>query len=170
ATAALLFYVLVYTRLLKRSTHQNIVIGGAAGAAPALVGWAAVRGGLALPAWVLFAVVFYWTPPHFWALALRYETDYAAAGVPMLPVVRGKTTTTRQMLLYAGLTGLASMLLVPVAGVGWIYLLAAVGLGAWFVWETWLVHRDPGRAMVLFIRSTYYLALLFAAVALDVLI
>lgn len=170
ATAALLFYVLVYTRLLKRSTHQNIVIGGAAGAAPALVGWAAVRGGLALPAWVLFAVVFYWTPPHFWALALRYETDYAAAGVPMLPVVRGKTTTTRQMLLYAGLTGLASMLLVPVAGVGWIYLLAAVGLGAWFVWETWLVHRDPGRAMVLFIRSTYYLALLFAALALDVLI
>jgi protoheme IX farnesyltransferase len=170
ATAALLFYVLVYTRLLKRSTHHNIVIGGAAGAAPALVGWAAVQGRLALPAWVLFAVVFYWTPPHFWALALRYEGDYAAAGIPMLPVVRGTKTTTRQMLLYAGLTGLASMLLVPVAGAGWIYLLAAVGLGAWFVWETWLVHRDPGRAMVLFIRSTYYLAFLFAAVALDVLI
>lgn len=170
ATAALLFYVLVYTRLLKRSTHQNIVIGGAAGAAPALVGWAAVQGGMALPAWVLFAVVFYWTPPHFWALALRYEADYAAAGVPMLPVVRGTKVTTQQMLLYAGLTGLTSMLLVPIAGVGWIYLMAAVGLGAWFVWETWLVHRDPGRAMVLFIRSTYYLALLFAAVALDALI
>jgi protoheme IX farnesyltransferase len=170
STAALLFYVFVYTRWLKRTTDQNIVIGGAAGAAPALVGWAAVQGRLGLPAWILFAVVFYWTPPHFWALALRYQSDYALASVPMMPVVRGTGPTTRQMLLYAGLTALASLLLVPVAGMGWIYLLAAVSLGGMFVWETWLVHRDPGRAMVLFTYSTRYLALLFGAVMLDVLI
>ena len=129
STLALLFYVFVYTRWLKRTTDQNIVIGGAAGAAPALVGWAAVQGSVGLPAWVLFAVVFYWTPPHFWALALRYQADYARASVPMMPVVRGIAPTTRQMLLYAGLTALASLLLVPVAGMGWIYLLAAVTLG-----------------------------------------
>ena len=170
STAALLFYVFVYTRWLKRTTDQNIVIGGAAGAAPALVGWAAVQGRLGLPAWILFAVVFYWTPPHFWALALRYQSDYALASVPMMPVVRGTAPTTRQMLLYAGLTALASLLLVPVAGMGWIYLLAAVVLGSIFIWETWLVHRDPGRAMVLFTYSTRYLALLFGAVMLDVLI
>lgn len=170
STSALLFYVLVYTLLLKRNTHQNIVIGGAAGSAPALVGWAAVQGRLALPAWVLFAVVFYWTPTHFWALALRYEADYAVAGVPMLPVVRGTEHTTRQMLLYAGLTALVSMLLIPLGGLGWIYLLAAVGLGSWFFWDTWRVHRDSRRAMLLFRHSTYYLALLSTAVALDVLI
>ena len=170
STLALLFYVFVYTRWLKRTTDQNIVIGGAAGAAPALVGWAAVQGSLDLAAWVLFAVVFYWTPPHFWALALRYQADYASASVPMMPVVRGTAPTTRQMLLYAGLTALASLLLVPVAGMGWIYLLAAVALGGLFVWETWLVHRDPGRAMLLFTYSTRYLALLFAAVMLDVLV
>jgi protoheme IX farnesyltransferase len=170
STLALLFYVFVYTRWLKRTTDQNIVVGGAAGAAPALVGWAAVQGSVGLPAWILFAVIFYWTPPHFWALALRYEADYAKAAVPMMPVVRGTAPTTRQMLLYAGLTALSSLLLVPVAGMGWIYLLAAVSLGGVFVWETWLVHRDPGRAMILFTYSTRYLALLFAAVLLDVLV
>jgi heme o synthase len=170
ATAALGFYVFIYTRWLKRTTAQNIVIGGAAGAVPALVGWAAVQGRLALPAWVLFAVVFYWTPPHFWALALRYQKDYESAGVPMLPVVRGVGITTRQMVIYAGLTALASLLLVPVAGMGWFYLLSSIGLGGWFVVETWAVRRDPGRAMVLFTRSTYYLALLSAAVVVDVFI
>ena len=170
STLALLFYVFVYTRWLKRNTDQNIVIGGAAGAAPALVGWAAVQGRLGLAAWILFVIVVYWTPPHFWALALRYQGDYATASVPMMPVVRGTAPTTRQMLLYAGLTALASLLLVPVAGMGWIYLLAAVTLGGLFVWETWLVHRDPGRAMVLFAYSTRYLALLFGAVMLDVLV
>lgn len=169
STLALGFYVLVYTRWLKRSTDQNIVIGGAAGAVPALVGWAAVQGRLALPAWVLFAVVFYWTPPHFWALALRYRTDYASAGVPMMPVVKGIAPTTRQMLLYSGLTVLASLLLVPVAGMGWFYLLAAIGLGGWFLAETWLVHRLPERAMVLFTRSTYYLGLLSVSAVVDVL-
>ncbi|MGH8928064.1 MAG: heme o synthase [Acidimicrobiia bacterium] len=170
STTALLFYVLVYTGWLKRTTDQNIVIGGAAGASPALVGWAAVTGSIGLPAWVLFAVIFYWTPPHFWALALRYQTDYSRASVPMMPVVRGPKATTRQMMLYAGLTVLASLLLVPVAGMGWIYLLAAVSLGGWFVWQTWLVHLDSSRAMVLFSYSTRYLGFLFASVLVDVLV
>lgn len=170
ATAALLFYVFVYTRWLKRSSDQNIVIGGAAGAAPALVGWAAVTGEVNLAAWILFAVVFYWTPPHFWALALRYRDDYAAAGIPMLPVKRGVEATTRHMVIYAGLTAITSLLLVPVAAMGWIYLLAAIGLGAWFVWGSLRVRREPQGAMVLFINSTYYLALLFLAAMADVLI
>lgn len=170
STVALGFYVVVYTRWLKRTTDQNIVIGGAAGAVPALVGWAAVQGNLGRPAWVLFAVVFYWTPPHFWALALRYQSDYAEAGVPMMPVVKGVGPTTRQMLLYAGFTVLASMFLIPVAGLGWLYLISSIGLGGWFLVETWLVHRHPGRAMLLFVRSSYYLALLSAAVVIDVLV
>lgn len=170
ATAALLFYVLVYTLWLKRTSNQNIVIGGAAGAAPALVGWAAVTGGVELPAWILFSVVFYWTPPHFWALALRYRDDYQAAAVPMLPVTNGISSTTRQMVLYAGLTAITSVLLVPTAGMGWIYLLAAVGLGGWFLWQTLRVHFRPERAMVLFSQSTRYLSFLFLAVMLDVLL
>ncbi len=170
ATAALLFYVLVYTLWLKRTSNQNIVIGGAAGAVPALVGWAAVTGGVELPAWILFSVVFYWTPPHFWALALRYRDDYQAAAVPMLPVTNGISFTTRQMVLYAGLTAITSVLLVPTAGMGWIYLLAAVGLGGWFLWQTLRVHFRPERAMVLFSQSTRYLSFLFLAVMLDVLL
>ena len=170
STAALLFYVFVYTMALKRLTAQSIVIGGAAGAAPALVGWAAVTGSLGLSAWVLFLVVFYWTPPHFWALALRYKDDYERAGVPMLPVVAGVETTTRWMLLYTGLMVGVSLLLVPVGGMSWTYLGAAVILGGWFLWDTWRVFRDPDRAMRLFTTSTVYLAALFAAVMLDVLI
>jgi protoheme IX farnesyltransferase len=170
STAAVVFYVWVYTLALKRSTVQNIVIGGAAGAAPVLVGWAAVQGGLALPAWVLAAIVFYWTPPHFWALALRFREDYEAAGVPMLPVVKGVEATTRQILIYSGVLVLVSLLLVPAAGMGWIYLAAAVGLGAWFVYEAWMVRRHPERAMKLFTASTFYLAALFAAVMVDVLV
>lgn len=170
STAALLFYVLVYTAGLKRRTTQNIVIGGAAGAAPALVGWAAVRDEVGLAAWVLFAVVFYWTPPHFWALAVRYEDDYAAAGVPMLPVVRGVEATTRSMLLYSGTMVLVSLLLVPVAPMGWVYLLSAVGAGAWFLWETYRVRREPARAMKLFTASTVYLTVVFAAATVDVLV
>jgi protoheme IX farnesyltransferase len=170
ATAALLFYVLVYTLWLKRSSNQNIVIGGAAGAVPALVGWAAVTGGVELPAWILFAVVFYWTPPHFWALALRYREEYEAASVPMLPVTSGVSTTTRQMVLYAGLTAITSVLLVPMAGMGWVYLLSAIGLGGWFLWHTWQVHVRPERAMLLFSQSTRYLTFLFLAVLVDVLV
>ena len=170
ATAALLFYVFVYTMILKRSTVQNIVIGGAAGAAPALVGWAAVTGGLALPAWTLFLIVFYWTPPHFWALAIRYKDDYAAAGVPMLPVVAGVEATTRRMLLYTGVMVALTLLLVPVASLSWIYLVAAVALGTWFLGDTWRVYRRPDEAMRLFMTSTVYLAALLASVMLDVLI
>jgi protoheme IX farnesyltransferase len=170
STAALLFYVFVYTMRLKRATVQNIVIGGAAGAAPTLVGWAAVSGTVGVPAWVLFLIVFYWTPPHFWALALRYQDDYAAAGVPMLPVVAGVAATTRRMLLYTGLMVGVSLLLVPLGGMSWIYLGSAVGLGAWFLWDTWRVVRHPEDAMRLFTTSTVYLSALFAAVLLDVVL
>jgi protoheme IX farnesyltransferase len=170
STAALLFYVFVYTIALKRSTVQNIVIGGAAGAAPVLVGWAAVTNTVGLPAWVLFLVVFYWTPPHFWALAIRYKDDYEAAGVPMLPVVSGVEVTTRRMLLYTGVMVGVSLLLVPVAAMSWIYLGAAIGLGAWFLWDTWRVYRRPEDAMRLFTTSTVYLSALFASVMLDVLV
>lgn len=170
STAALLFYVIVYTAGLKRRTVQNIVIGGAAGAAPALVGWAAVRDEVGLAAWILFAVVFYWTPPHFWALAIRYQDDYAAAGVPMLPVVRGVEATTRSMLTYSGTMVLISLMLVPVAAMEWVYLVAAAGTGAWFLWETFRVRLDPSRAMKLFTASTVYLSLVFAAVIVDVLV
>jgi protoheme IX farnesyltransferase len=170
STGALAFYVLVYTMLLKRSTSQNIVIGGAAGAVPVLVGWAAVTGTLALPAWVLFAVIFYWTPPHFWALALRFEDDYRAAGVPMLPVVAGARATSIQILLYAVLLTGISLALFPVAGMGWVYLVAASLLGAWFVFEAVRLYRNRARAMVVFQFSNVYLTMLFAAVALDVLV
>ncbi len=170
STAALLFYVFVYTLGLKRTSSQNIVIGGAAGAAPALVGWAAVTGTIGLPAWVLFLVVFYWTPPHFWALAIRYLDDYERAGVPMLPVVAGIEATTRKMLLYTGLMVAISLLLVPVAGMRWVYLVAALGLGAWFLWDTWRVYLRPQEAMRLFTTSTVYLAALFGAVLVDVLV
>lgn len=170
STAALLFYVFVYTIALKRKSVQNIVIGGAAGAAPVLVGWAAVTGTIGVSAWVLFLVVFYWTPPHFWALALRYKDDYERAGVPMLPVVAGVEATTRRMLLYTGLMVGVSLLLVPLAGMSWIYLTASLILGAWFLWDTWRVYREPSQAMRLFTTSTVYLSVLFAAVMLDVLL
>lgn len=170
STAALLFYVFVYTIGLKRKSTQNIVIGGAAGSAPTLVGWAAVTGTVGVPAWVLFLIVFYWTPPHFWALALRYKEDYEAAGVPMLPVVAGVEATTRRMLLFTGSMVGVSLLLVPLGDMSWIYLVAAVLLGGWFQWDTWRVHRNPADAMRLFTTSTVYLSALFAAVMLDVLL
>lgn len=164
---AFLFYVFVYTLRLKRTTTQNIVIGGAAGAVPTLVGWAAVTGRLELPAWVMFAIVFAWTPAHFWALSLRYLGDYAAAGVPMLPVVRGVEVTTQRILAYAGTTVLFSLALVPVADMGWVYLVGAIGLGAWLMFEAFLVGRRPDRAMTLFVRSNTYLAALFGAMLID---
>ena len=169
AVAALGFYVVVYTIALKRYTPQNIVIGGAAGAAPALIGWAAVTGSLALEAWLLFAIVFFWTPPHFWALAIRFRRDYEAAGIPMLPVVAGESATVRQILLYSiSLTGI-TLLLQPVAELGAVYLVVAVVLGAGFVAGAAMVMTRPGKAMALFRYSNLYLALLFGAVALDVL-
>jgi protoheme IX farnesyltransferase len=170
AASAIGFYVFVYTLWLKRSTPQNIVIGGAAGCVPVLVAWAAVTGTVQVPALVLFAIVFYWTPPHFWALALRYRGDYAAASVPMLPVVRGEAETARQIVIYTILLVVVSLLLFPAARMGLIYLVAAVLLGAGFIWYAVRVMRDTtdGRAAIrLFRFSISYLTLLFAAVALD---
>ncbi|HUG74929.1 MAG TPA: heme o synthase [Acidimicrobiia bacterium] len=170
ATAALAFYVLVYSMFLKRTTHQNIVIGGAAGAVPALVGWAAVTGTLGLPAWVLFGVVFYWTPPHFWALALRFKEDYGRAGVPMLPVVAGVRTTVWQITLYSVVVVAVSLLLYPIASVGSVYLVSALVLGVVLIGQAIALHRRPDRAMRLFRWSNLYLALLFASVVVDVLV
>ena len=172
ALSAIAFYVFVYTMWLKRSTTQNIVIGGAAGAVPVLVGWAAVTGGLAWPAIVLFSVVFVWTPPHFWALAMRVRDDYAAAGVPMLPVVRGDDETRRQIFLYSLVLFGVTLLLVPVASMGPIYLLTAVGLGGSFVYRALRLWRDPSdaKAWALFKFSVLYLGALFAAVAIDALV
>lgn len=170
STASLLFYVFVYSAGLKRTSPQNIVIGGAAGAGPTLVGWAAVTGSLDLTAWILFAIVFAWTPPHFWALAIRYKDDYAKAGVPMLPVVRGERRTMIEMIAYTGVTVLLSLALVEIADLGWIALLAAVGFGGWFLLEVGRMIRHPSRAMVVFRVSTVYLAALFSAYVVDVLL
>jgi protoheme IX farnesyltransferase len=173
AMSAIGFYVFVYTLWLKRSTPQNIVIGGAAGCVPVLVAWAAVTGEVGLPALVLFAIVFYWTPPHFWALALRYRGDYAAARVPMLPVVRGEAETARQIVLYTVALVAVSLLLLPAAGMGWVYLVAAVVLGALFLLGALRLHADAGdgrAAISLFRYSITYLTLLFGAVAADALL
>jgi protoheme IX farnesyltransferase len=164
-----LFYVLVYTKVLKRSTPQNIVIGGAAGAVPAVVGWAAATGNLALPALFLFLIVFYWTPPHFWALALLIRRDYEAAGVPMLPVVRGERRTAvaivRYTLLLVGITLLPFL----TGELGWLYLGAAAALGIAFLGLAVRLLRDttPARARTVFSFSLTYLALLFVAMGLD---
>jgi heme o synthase len=162
-----LFYVLVYTRWLKRSTPQNIVIGGAAGAVPPLVGYAAATGSLALPALWLFLIVFLWTPPHFWALALMIKNAYAAAGVPMLPVVRGDRETARQIVLYS--LALVAFTLFVGIWLGPLYTAAALVLGAVFVALSLMLRRDlsRARAKVLFHYSLLYLALLFTAAALD---
>jgi heme o synthase len=172
ATLALvgnLFYVLVYTRWLKRSTPQNIVIGGAAGAVPPLVGWAAATGNLAVPALLLFAIVFFWTPPHFWALALLIKRDYAAAGIPMLPVIRGDRATVRQIVLYSFV--LVGVTVVPFlwGTLGLVYLVAALVLGGGFIsLAVGLARRTtPRRAALLFHSSLLYLALLFVAAAVD---
>jgi protoheme IX farnesyltransferase len=171
ALAGNLFYVLVYTRWLKRSTPQNIVIGGAAGAVPPLVGWAAATGNLTLPALFLFLIVFFWTPPHFWALALLIKEAYADAKVPMLPVVRGDRETVRQIVLYTLV--LIAITLLPVAWgtFGLLYAVAALALGATFLALTLQLRRDPTRrrAAFLFHFSLLYLALLFVAMAVDVL-
>jgi protoheme IX farnesyltransferase len=165
-----LFYVLVYTRWLKRSTPQNIVIGGAAGAVPPLVGWAAATGNLTVPALLLFLIVFFWTPPHFWALALLIKRDYAAAGIPMLPVVRGERETVRQIVLYSFV--LVGITVVPFVWgtLGLVYLVAALLLGAGFIWlAVGLARRTtPRRAALLFHSSLLYLALIFVFAAVDV--
>jgi protoheme IX farnesyltransferase len=178
ALTANVFYVVGYTMILKRRTTQNIVWGGAAGCFPALIGWTAVTGELAWAPVVLFLVVFFWTPPHFWALAIRYREDYAAASVPMLPVVAGARTVARQIVVYSYVMVGTSLLLWPVAGTGWFYPAAAAVLGGAFLVEGHLLLRRSARSgdvgdlrpMRLFHWSNMYLSLLFVAVALDPLL
>jgi protoheme IX farnesyltransferase len=163
-----LYYVLIYTRLLKRRTPQNIVIGGAAGAVPPLVGWAAVTGTLSVPAFLLFAIIYYWTPPHFWALALLKQGEYGRAAVPMLPVVAGEAETRRQVVLYSLLMTAVSFMLVPF-GFGLIYLVGAVVINGVFLWLAVALYRSPSKRLArrLFFYSLWYLALIFAAMVID---
>jgi heme o synthase len=169
ALSGLLGYVLVYTLWLKRSTPQNIVIGGAAGAVPPLVAWAAVTGGLTGTPLYLFAIVFFWTPPHFWSLSLLMKDEYARAGVPMLPVVRGEAETRRQILLYTVLLYAVSQLPFCAGAFGFAYLVCSVALGAAFIYGAWRLLRRADRrsALRLYLFSLAYLALLFAAMVAD---
>jgi protoheme IX farnesyltransferase len=173
AVAACLFYVFVYTLWLKRSSSSNIVIGGAAGAAPVLIGWSSVTGTLDWAPVVLFAVIFYWTPPHFWALAIKYKDDYATADVPMLPAVVSLKTTATRILLYTLLLWGLTLVFSVVADMGAIYLAAAVLLGGAFTWLAVELLREPDstkRAMKVFTYSITYITLLFGAMAVDVLV
>jgi protoheme IX farnesyltransferase len=169
AIAATLFYVFVYTIWLKRTSKRNIVIGGAAGAAPVLIGWSAVTNSLDWAPIVLFAILFYWTPPHFWALAIRYRDDYAAANVPMLPVVETIRTVAVRMLLYTLVLWALTLVFAPVANMGVIYIVSAVVLGGVFTAMAVQVLRnpDPKVAMRMFGYSISYITLLFGAMALD---
>jgi heme o synthase len=171
ALAGNFYYVFIYTLWLKRSTPHNIVIGGAAGAVPPLVGWAAVTGTLAAPAWILFAIIFYWTPPHFWALALLKQGEYGRVGVPMLPVVAGEMETRRQIFMYTIMLAAVSLLLAPF-GMSWIYLLGAIVLGGWFLKLAWQLLTDPSKALArkTFFYSIWYVAGLFAVMVTDRLV
>ena len=166
---ATLFYALVYTKGLKRTSPQNIVIGGAAGAIPPMVGWVAVTGHLGLPALYMFAIVFFWTPPHFWALSLLLKDDYARAGVPMLPVVVGIDKTKKTIFLYTWLVTALTMMFSASVSVGWIYSAASFILGALFIWYAWRLLRRPGieGAKALYLYSLLYLALLFLMIMVD---
>jgi protoheme IX farnesyltransferase len=172
AVSATLFYVFVYTLWLKRRSTQNIVIGGAAGAVPVLVGWAAVTNGLGWAPLVLFAIIFVWTPPHFWALAIKYREDYAAAHVPMLPAVVSVRATARRIIAYTVALGALSVVFGEVGGMGVFYLAAAVVLGGGFLWLSVRLLREgtQERAMRLFGYSISYVTLLFSAMALDQLV
>jgi protoheme IX farnesyltransferase len=169
AVLGFLYYTVIYTRWLKRSTWQNIVIGGGAGAIPPLIGWAAASGQLTLSAVILFVIVFYWTPPHFWALALMKRKDYAAAGVPMLPVVAGEDETVRQILIYSVGMLAITLVLVPLRAMGAIYLLGALVLGGLFVWKAWQLNHDrsPIAVLSLYKYSLLYLFALFALMMVD---
>jgi protoheme IX farnesyltransferase len=172
ALAAALFYVGVYTMWLKRRSPSNIVIGGAAGAVPALVGWAAVTDHLSLAAWVMFAIVFAWTPPHFWALAIRHKDDYSRASVPMLPSVADATKVVRQILVYTGVVVALSVVLAFAAHLGWVFFGIAVLLDAGFIWYAMALRGDPSpkRAMRLFGYSITYLTALFLAMGVVALV
>ena len=166
---ATLFYALVYTKGLKRTSPQNIVIGGAAGAIPPMVGWVAVTGHLGLPALYMFAIVFFWTPPHFWALSLLLKDDYARAGIPMLPVVAGIDKTKKTIFLYTWLVTALTMMFSASGSVGWIYSAASFILGTMFIWYAWRLLRRPEieGAKALYLYSLLYLALLFLMIMVD---
>lgn len=170
AAGAIAFYVLIYTMGLKRRTPQNIVWGGAAGCFPVLIGWAAVTGSLSWAPWVMFAIIFFWTPPHTWALAMKYKEDYRAAGVPMLPVVATERQVTKQVVIYTWLTVAATLALIPAAG--WLYAAVAVLSGAWFLTLAHRLHAGVGRGeavkpLRLFLHSNNYLSAVFVALAVD---
>jgi protoheme IX farnesyltransferase len=173
--AAILFYVFVYTLTLKRRTPQNIVWGGAAGAMPALIGWAAVTNEVSLTAWMLFLIVFLWTPPHYWPLSLRYLEDYKSAGVPMLPVVAKNEVVGRQIVLYAWAYFASTILLIPIAQMGLVYSAIAIVSGVWFTFESHKLYSEaksgiPKNPMRLFHGSITHLTLIFVAIAIDPLL
>ena len=175
SVAAQGFYIGVYTLILKRRTPQNIVWGGAAGAAPVLIGWAAVTNTVSPAAWVLFLIIFLWTPPHYWPLSVKYKADYAAAGVPMLPVVRSTKTVVQQILIYSWAVAASTLLLIPIAGMGLIYTFTAVATSAWFVIAAYRLYKEGNqgelkRPMSLFHLSNLYLTALFVAIAVDSLV
>jgi heme o synthase len=177
ALSATAFYVIVYTLILKRRSKQNIVIGGAAGAVPVLVGWAAVTNSLTWTPVLLFVVVFLWTPPHFWALAVRYRDDYEAANVPMMPVVASLRRTTLEILIYTVILWALTLLIGSTAHLGWVYAISATVLGALFTFYAWRLYRharidraDVAEAMRLFHFSITYLSALFILMAVDVLV
>ncbi|RNE66501.1 heme o synthase [Cryobacterium tepidiphilum] len=173
--AAIVLYVVLYTMILKRRTAQNIVWGGVAGCMPVLIGWAAVTGDLSWPPFILFAIIFLWTPPHYWPLSMKYRGDYQAAGVPMLSVVRGRAQVGLQVILYAWATVACSLLLVPVAGMGLTYAFVALVVGAWFIYETHrlynlAIRHEHVSPMRVFHGSIAYLSLVFLAVGIDPLL
>jgi heme o synthase len=170
AIVTILFYVFVYTLLLKRRTSQNVVWGGAAGCMPVMIAWSAVTGTIQWPALVMFAIIFFWTPPHTWALAMRYKDDYAAAGVPMLPVVATERQVTRQILIYTWFTVLATLGLA--LATGWLYAAVALLAGAWFLTMAHQLYSgvkrgEPVKPLRLFLQSNNYLAIVFCALAVD---
>ncbi len=173
AMAGIAFYMVIYTHFLKRHTSQNIVIGGAAGAIPALVGWAAVTNSLSVEAWVLFAIVFVWTPPHFWALSLMIKDDYAKVGIPMLPVVAGEAATAQQIWIYTLLLiPTTSLLIYPLGKVGFVYGITAITLGGVFIYKAWQLLQAPAdrdTAKSLFKYSILYMMLLCTAIVVDTL-
>lgn len=170
ALATIAFYVFVYTLLLKRRTSQNVVWGGAAGCMPVMIGWSAVTGTIQWPALVMFAIIFFWTPPHTWALAMRYKDDYKAAGVPMLPAVATEREVTKQILIYTWLTVAATLVLALAAG--WLYAAVAVLAGVWFLAMAHQLYSgvragEPVKPLRLFLQSNNYLAVVFCALAVD---
>ena len=172
---AILFYVLVYTLLLKRRTPQNIVWGGVAGCMPVLIGWAAVTGSLTWAPVILFGIVFLWTPPHYWPLSMKYRDDYQSASVPMLAVVRGRTIVGLQVILYAWATVACSLLLIPIANMGLLYTVIALVSGVWFIFEAHrlygqAIRHDEVKPMRVFHSSITYLTLVFLAVGIDPLL